>query len=368
MAKNKPLAIGIDDYKRMIDKSYYYVDKTLFLRDLMDKGDGVKLFTRPRRFGKTLALSMIKTFFEKETDEAGKVTDNSRYFEGMKIMREEKQYTERMGQYPVIFLSLESAKQPDYKMAYESLLDEIIKEYARHRYVLLGDALLGINKEKFTAIMERRAEPIAYVKSLAFLAECLKQYHGQNTVILIDEYDVPLENAYFRGFYDEMIDFIRSLFESALKSNDSLEFAVITGCLRISKESIFTGLNNLEIISVLNVDYAEYFGFTEEEVFEMLDFYEMNEKKEVVKRWYDGYQFGKTEVYNPWSVINYVNAGLADYETFPKAYWSNTSSNSIIRELVEGADAGMKKEIEELIYRAVLVIMTEQRISITDIW
>ena len=234
MAKNKPLAIGIDDYKRMIDKSYYYVDKTLFLRDLMDKGDGVKLFTRPRRFGKTLALSMIKTFFEKETDEAGKVTDNSRYFEGMKIMREEKQYTERMGQYPVIFLSLESAKQPDYKMAYESLLDEIIKEYARHRYVLLGDALLGINKEKFTAIMERRAEPIAYVKSLAFLAECLKQYHGQNTVILIDEYDVPLENAYFRGFYDEMIDFIRSLFESALKSNDSLEFAVITGCLRIS--------------------------------------------------------------------------------------------------------------------------------------
>lgn len=195
--------------------------------------------------------------------------------------------------------------------------------------MLMGASLLASTKERFSAIMEHRADPAAYAKSLGYLSECLKQYHGVNAIILLDEYDVPLENAYIRGVYEQMTDFIRSLFESALKTNDSLEFSVITGCLRISKESIFTGLNNLDVVSILDADYGEYFGFTEDEANEMLTFYDMAEKAEELKEWYDGYLFGKTEVYNPWSVINYVQAATAPKTVFPKPYWSNTFSNSI---------------------------------------
>lgn len=348
-AGRKKIGIGIENYKVLIDKNYYYVDKTLLIKELVDKGGMVNLFTRPRRFGKTLALSMLRTFFEADTDVKENVTDNSHYFEGMKIMEAGEEYAQLQGRFPVINLSLKSAKQPDFKMAYACLVDEICKEFERHRYVLQGDALIEINKEKFLQIMNRKADPGEYATALKFLSECLKQYHGRNTIILIDEYDVPLENAWFEGFYDQMIKFIRSVFESALKTNDSLELAVVTGCLRISKESIFTGLNNLEVISILTIDYAECFGFTEAEVKEMLCTYEVVEKVEEAKKWYDGYLFGNTEVYNPWSVINYVKTAAADRRAFPKPYWSNTSSNSIVRELIENADAGAKKEIEELI-------------------
>lgn len=193
--------------------------------------------------------------------------------------------------------------------------------------------------------MNRRAEPIAYAKSIAFLSKCLQRYHQKKVIILIDEYDVPLKNAYFRGFYDRMIDFVRSLCESALKTNDSLEFAVITGCLRISRESIFTGLNNLKIISVLDNSFVEYFGFTQPEVEKMLEYYEIKNKAQEMRSWYDGYRFGETEVYNPWSVINYADGIVNNGLRYPKPYWFNISSNSIIRELVEGADTGVKKEI-----------------------
>ena len=277
--ENKPIAIGIENYKEIIDKPYYYVDKTLLIGEILDKGGKVNLFTRPRRFGKTLALSMIKTFFEQDTDVHGNVTDNRRYFDDMKISQAGERYTKHMGQYPVISLSLKSAKQPDFDMAYKSLLNEIAKEYERHRYVLEGDVLLSSNKEKYINIMEQKAERIDYATALKFLCDCLKKYHEKNVIILIDEYDVPLENSYFAGFYDEMITFIRSLFESALKTNDSLEFAVITGCLRISKESIFTGLNNLKINSILNQNYAEYFGFTQREVEQMLCDYDLLDKR-----------------------------------------------------------------------------------------
>lgn len=368
MTINKPLAIGIENYKEIIDKNYYYVDKTLLVVDLLDKGGKVNLFTRPRRFGKTLALSTIRTFFEKEVDVNGNVSDNSHYFDGMKIMQAGERYMAEMGQYPVISLSLKSAKQPTFEMAYESLLDEIIKEYERHRYVLLGDALLDTAKEKYWSIMARKAEPIAYAKALEFLSSCLKQYHGKKTIILLDEYDVPLENSYFEGFYDQMITFIRSLFESALKTNDNLEFAVITGCLRISKESIFTGLNNLKVISILSVDYAEYFGFTGEEVEGMLSAYGLDSRLEEVKQWYDGYLFGDTEVYNPWSVINYVDGVARQNWGFPKPYWSNTSSNSIIRELIEAADEGVKKEIENLIAGGTIEKPVHEDITYADIY
>ena len=364
----KPLAIGIENYKEIIEKSYYYVDKTLMIKDILDKGGKVNLFTRPRRFGKTLALSMLRTFFENEVEMDGVVTDNSHYFDGMKIMEAGEPYTRHMGQYPVITLSLKSAKQPDFQLAYECLVEQISIEYERHAYILASDSILPEDQEKYRAIMGRSAESGAYVTAVAFLAKCLKNYHKSKVIILIDEYDVPLENAHFRGFYDQMVDFIRSLFESALKTNDNLEFAVITGCLRISRESIFTGLNNLEVNSVLNDNFAEYFGFTTSEVGNMLAFYGISEKLDEVKHWYDGYLFGNTEVYNPWSMINYVKTAITNTVAFPKPYWSNTSSNSIVRELVETADEGVKGEIERLIAGEVIEKPVHEDITYGDIY
>lgn len=349
MAGKKRIGIGVENYKVLMDKNYYYVDKTLLVKEFLEKGAMVNLFIRPRRFGKTLALSMLRTFFEADTDAKGNLTDNSHYFAGKQIMEAGDEYIRHMGRYPVISLSLKSAKQPEYRMAYSCLVDEICREYERHRYVVAEDALIDIHKEKYMQIMNRRAEPEEYATALKFLSECLRQYHGKNTVILIDEYDVPLENAWFEGFYDQMIKFIRSVFESALKTNDCLEFAIVTGCLRISRESIFTGLNNLKVVSVLNDNFAEYFGFVQAEVKALLQYYGAAGKMEEAKQWYDGYLFGTAEVYNPWSILNYVDDAISQSVFFPKPYWSNTSSNSIVRELVEKADGEAKQEIETLI-------------------
>ena len=222
----------------------------------------------------------------------------------------------------------------------EAMIDKLLHEVKR---------LTEEEKENYRKILSEKADPDKYATAIRQLSFCLKKYHGRNAIILIDEYDVPLENAYFRGFYNQMIDFVRSLFESALKTNDALEFAIVTGCLRISKESIFTGLNNLNINSVLSNNYSEYFGFTTAEVERMLKDYNLEEKLPEVKQWYDGYLFGETEVYNPWSIVNYVNTAISESQPFPKPYWSNTSSNSIIRELVEEADSDTKEEIQMLI-------------------
>ena len=343
----KPLPIGIDDFKKLRDNDFYYTDKTLFIKELLDKRSEVSLFTRPRRFGKTLELSMVKYFFESVHDPDGCSDDNSSLFKGLKIMDAGERYTRHLGQYPVICISLKSARQPDFEKAFIMLKRQIADEFRRHKYVT--DSLEESDKLRYNLIMNETDEDAQYLDALAFLSRILNEYHKRKVIILMDEYDVPLENAYFKGFYDKMTDFIRSLFESALKTNPNLEFAVITGCLRISKESIFTGLNNLEIISIMNTNYAEYFGFTQEEVECMLSYYGIEEKKEEAKKWYDGYFFGNTEVYNPWSVINYVKAASADHGAFPKPYWANTSSNSIVRELVERADSSVKQEMEELI-------------------
>lgn len=361
-------AVGIENYKEIVEKSYYYVDKTLLIRDLLDNGGKVYLFTRPRRFGKTLGLSMLKTFFEREIGSDGEPVDNRRYFDGMAIMKAGDAYTRHLGQYPVISLSLKSGKQPDFRMAYECIVEQIAIEYKRHAYVLDAHDILLEDKEKYRAIMGRSAQDSDYVTALAFLAECLKKYHGSNVVVLLDEYDVPLENAYFRGFYDQMIDFIRSLFESVLKTNDNLEFAVVTGCLRVGRESIFTGLNNLEINSVLNDNFAEYFGFTQAEVETMLASYAVSEKREEVRHWYDGYLFGQTEVYNPWSVTNYVKTAVTNKVAYPRPYWSNTSSNSIIRELVDHADEQARAEIERLISGGSLEKPVHEEITYEDIY
>ena len=364
----KPIPIGVEFYKQMIGEGYYYIDKTLLIRDLLEQKNTVTLFTRPRRFGKTLAQSMLKTFFENEIFPDGTVADNSVYFQDKKIMAAVEEYTKHMGQYPVIFLSLKSAKQPTYEMAYKVLKQSIAKEFIRHSYILNGKALLPVQKTLFNSFMEEKAEPSYYATSLQFLSECLERYHRQKVIILIDEYDVPLENAYFAGFYDEMVSFIRSLFESALKTNDSLKFAVITGCLRISRESIFTGLNNLKIVSVLDESYSEYFGFTQNEVDSFLEDYGITSKRDEVKNWYNGYLFGNTEVYNPWSVTNYVYDIIRMNTGFPKPYWSNTSSNSIIHELIEKSDDNTKNELEGLVAGGIIEKPVHEDITYEDIW
>lgn len=234
-------------------------------------------------------------------------------------------------------------------MAYASIIDELAMEFDRHKSVLGSNELSEEEKKQFQRFIRKQASEAECLKALMFLSRCLQKVYQKNVIILLDEYDVPLENAWFRGFYGKMTDFIRSLFESALKTNSSLEFAVITGCLRISKESIFTGLNNLEIISVLSGRYSEHFGFTVPEVEEMLQYYNIEEKKEEVKRWYDGYLFGNTEVYNPWSMINYVKEAENNSNALPRPYWANTSSNDIIRDMIEKADAGVRQELEALI-------------------
>ncbi|AGF55773.1 hypothetical protein B0P06_000109 [Clostridium saccharoperbutylacetonicum] len=338
----KPLPIGIDNFEKIVTRGYYFIDKTLLIKDLLDNKADVNLFTRPRRFGKTLNMSMLQYFFENNPK------DNSYLFEGLNIMETGEKYTSHMGQYPVINLSLKSAKQPNFELALKCIRDEIVDEFRRHKYVLESNKLQE-EKEKYLKITKAEEDDSLYVTSLKFLSQCLEKYHGKKAIILIDEYDVPLENAFFEGFYDKMIAFIRSLFESALKTNSSLEFAVMTGCLRISRESIFTGLNNLNIISILNDRYAEYFGFSDDEVKELTKYYKLEEKYSLIKEWYNGYIFGQTNVYNPWSVIKFIYDLLANINVFPSSYWANTSSNSIVKSLIEKADDETKSEIETLI-------------------
>ncbi|MCI8748132.1 MAG: AAA family ATPase [Lachnospiraceae bacterium] len=368
MKRKKPIPIGVEFYKQMIEDGYYYIDKTLLIRDILEQKSMVTLFTRPRRFGKTLAQSMLKTFFEKEMLPDGTVADNSVYFQGKKIMAAGEEYTKHMGQYPVIFLSLKSAKQPTYEIAYKILQQNIAKEFIRHSYILNSEVLLPVQKICFNSFIEQKAEPPDYATSIQFLSECLEKYHKQKVIILVDEYDVPLENAYFNGFYDEMVSFIRSLFESALKTNESLKFAIVTGCLRISRESIFTGLNNLDVVSVLNEDYAEYFGFTQDETDSFLQAYDIMDRKNEVKNWYDGYLFGNTEVYNPWSLINYVKDICHKNTEFPKPYWSNTSSNSIVHKLIEKSDDNTKNELEGLVAGGTIEKPVHEDITYEDIY
>ena len=338
----KPLPVGIEFFEEFSRKGYYYVDKTLFIKVLLDNMGKVNLFTRPRRFGKTLTLDMLHCFFEEGRDPA--------MFKGLKIMEAGEKYTSMMGKYPVIFLTLKNSKTGDEKRAFSALRNEIAREFDRHSDVLKSDLLGEEDAASFKRFRDKKAEPGEYVESIKFLCQCLKKASGKNIIILIDEYDVPLESSFYDGYYDQMVSFIRSLFENTLKTNEFLEFAVIAGCLRISKESIFTGLNNLKINSIRTPDYGEYFGFTEEEVQDMLSYYGLSDKYEEVRNWYNGYIFGGKNVYNPWSTIMYLSDHIGDNRDFlPMSYWANTSSNSIVKDLVERADNVTKGEIERLI-------------------
>ena len=366
--EQKPLPIGIDNFEMLITRGYYFVDKTLLIKDLLDNKAAVNLFTRPRRFGKTLNMSMLQYYFEDRRDEfTGEKIDNSYLFEGLNIKGESEKYTKYIGKYPVINLSLKSAKQRSLDLAFQCIREEISNEFKRHKYIIESDVLKA-EKEHFMKIVNNDKDMSLYITALKFLSNCLNKYHNEKVIILIDEYDVPLENTFFEGFYNEMISFIRSLFESALKTNPSLEFSVITGCLRISKESIFTGLNNLKIISILDDRYAEHFGFTDEEVVKICDDYNMQHKYETIKQWFNGYIFGETNVYNPWSVMQYIDDLKANINKLPKSYWANTSSNSIVKSLIERADDITKGEIEALIEGKTIEKPVHEDITYDDVY
>lgn len=373
------IGIGYEDYKRIIDDGCYYVDKTLLIKDIIEKGGMVTLFTRPRRFGKTLALSTIKTFFELEYDRNGNVVDNSRYFIDKKIMDADEKTLSMMGSFPVINLSLKSAKQANFKDAFIQLRNEIAAEYSRHDYLAKSNILDDDEKSLFRSLAaptliddlkndeDYEKEIRKYLVAIKNLSVLLKKHHEKNVIILLDEYDVPLENAYTRGFYDQMIGFIRSLFESALKTNSALEFAVITGCLRISKESIFTGMNNLMINSIRDTGFEEAFGFTQEETEQVLTDYNLPDKIEEARQWYDGYLFGDREIYNPWSIIHYVYGIVINGRKFPEPYWANTSTNEIIKEMVYNADDNMKRELDTLIKGGTIEKKIHEEITYGDI-
>ena len=337
----KIIPIGISDYKKITAENYYYVDKTKMLKDIIDYRPYVNLFTRPRRFGKTLNLSMIKYFFEK-TEE-----DNSYLFKDKKIWQFGERYQQHQGKYPVISLTFKDAKMNTWDETYNSLIKTLSSEYKRHEYLL--NIIKDENeKNTFIKIMNQQATFADYASSMKNLCMYLEKYHNQKPIVLIDEYDVPLQNSYLRGFYDEAINFIRALLQEVLKDNTSLEFAVMTGCLRISKESIFTGLNNLTINSILNIQYSEHFGFMQEEVDEILKYYGLEEQREKIKEWYDGYRFGVQDIYNPWSVLKCIKDMYIE-NLEPQAYWANTSGNDIVKKLIKNADNITKNEIETLI-------------------
>lgn len=365
----KALPVGVENFEDLVKSEYYYVDKTMFIKEMLDLKGKVNLFTRPRRFGKTLNLSMLRYFFE-DTGDKVKNEQNKELFRGMKITNAGEKYTEKMGVYPVINLTLKSAKQEDFENAYYTMQVEIASEFDRHRSVIETgrEKLTQKEYEQYIRIADEEADEKQVRGSLKLFSRCMYKITGKNTVILIDEYDVPLENAYFRGFYEKMVIFIRSLFESALKTNDYLQFAVITGCLRISKESIFTGLNHLKIISILDQQYSEHFGFTESEVLQMMQYYGVESRFSTMKEWYNGYIFGDTRIYNPWSVINYMSDLNTKLTVFPRSYWINTSSNDIIKDLIVRADRETKSQIETLLRGDTLDIQVHEEVTYEDMY
>ena len=340
--KHKPLPIGVEDFKRLVDNGYYFIDKTLMIKELLENKETVNLFTRPRRFGKTLNMSMLQRFFE-ATEKS-----NAYLFGDLKIAAY-PEYMAYQGQYPVISISLKSMKQASYTNAFYMYKNLIAKEYEKHKIILESNQILDSEKEVFQNIMEQRADQNVYLNSIRTLSDILAKYYKKNVIILIDEYDVPLENAYHEGFYDDMTNLICSCFESALKTNPSLEFAVLTGCLRVSRESIFTGLNNLKTYSITKNKFSQYFGFTQEEMKEILQTFSLEQYAETIAKWYDGYRFGLTEIYNPWSVLNCIDSYLQNDMVACEPYWSNTSSNRIVKRLIEESNERTKSMVEELI-------------------
>lgn len=340
MDELKKLPIGIEDFEQIRKEGFYYIDKTKLIEQILNKWGKANLFTRPRRFGKSLNMSMLRNFFEIGMD--------SSLFDGLYISQNRELCDRYMGKYPVISISLKGINAATYQDARAQLIKVINREARRYQYLLDSDRISDIDKELFRELMGRMEEDtLSY--SLQEMSEVLEKHYKQKVIILIDEYDVPLAKANEQGYYDQMVLLIRNLFENVLKTNDSLQFAVLTGCLRVAKESIFTGLNNFKVYSITDVDFDEYFGFTDAEVRDMLHYYNQDNHYETVKEWYDGYRFGNTDVYCPWDVINYVEQLKYDLTAEPEDFWSNSSGNAIVRRFIDKADTRTKNEIERLI-------------------
>lgn len=333
------LPVGIENFEDIRRSGFYYIDKTMLIEQTLNNWSKVTLFTRPRRFGKTLGMSMLRSFFEIGTDKS--------LFDGLYISQNKSLCDEHMGKYPVIFLTLKGVEGLTFAKA-KSMLSEIIKDEADRHYVLnSSEALTSVDREAFMKILTGNEENIE--NSLKTLSRLLYKHYGKKVVILIDEYDVPLDKAYQNGYYHEMVSLIRGLFGQALKTNDYLQFAILTGCLRISKESIFTGLNNFKVLSIMDTRFDEQFGFTDSEVEELLAAYNLDSHFTEIKEWYDGYHFGNADVYCPWDVINYVDLLRFDPTAKPQDFWSNSSGNALVRSFIDKADVQTKDEIERLI-------------------
>lgn len=323
MSRKLPLPVGTTNYKKICEDSYY-VDKTLLIKEILDEKVNVALFTRPRRFGKTLNMDMLRTFFEKTAEDTG------RYFQDKKIWQQGEKYTSHQGQYPVIFLSLKDIKARKWQYAFDALKYIISVEYMRHSELKRSSELEEADIELYNRIVKNQAGYMEYVFSLQALSRMLHQHHKQAPVIIIDEYDTPIQEGFVNGYYDDAVEFIRSFFSAALKDNPHARQIVMTGILRIAKESIFSGLNNIRVFSVLDKKFSEFFGFTTSEVQQMAAYYEQTDKLPELKAWYDGYKFGDTEIFNPWSVINYFSNNC---QAMP--YWVQTSANTIIQDILK---------------------------------
>lgn len=342
MIEKKKLPIGEEFFRNIRTKGFYYVDKTGFISELLKTRGSVNLFTRPRRFGKSLNIDMLKTFFEFGTDAA--------LFEGLGIAAEKELCEQHMGKYPVISISLKDVGGEDFQTAYETLCTVVSEEAARLDFLLESERLMQYDKVKFERLAENRLEkPSELHNSLKLLTRLLRRHYGTSVVVLIDEYDVPLDKAYQNGYYPQMVNLIRSVLSQVLKTNENLEFAVITGCLQIAKESIFTGLNNFKVRTVSDVRFAEYFGFTDREVKELLDYYDLGDKFELFQEWYDGYRFGETHIYCPWDVLNQCDKFCESRSARMESHWENSSSNRIVKEILEHSNETTRAEIEALI-------------------
>lgn len=337
----KKLPIGIENFEDMIKENYYYVDKTGLLKQLLNEHGLVNLFTRPRRFGKSLNMSMLKYFFEIGNDQA--------IFEGLEISKDKELCDQYQGKFPIISVSLKGAKAGNYEDA-KAMMKYIMAAESRRLYDRMsGDKLSEKQKEQMKSLMSDNMKDTELMTALWILSSILKEYYGKKVIILIDEYDVPLDKAFENNYYNEMIILLRNMLEQSLKTNDNLYMAVLTGCLRIARESIFTGLNNFNIFSITDQYFDEYFGFTDKEVKEILQYYKVPEAFEQTKKWYDGYRFGNTDIYCPWDVINHCRALKVEPDATPQPYWINTSGNYIVKRFIEKANQQTRREIEQLI-------------------
>ena len=360
----KKLPIGIENFGEFSTEGFYYVDKTPFIKELLQNWGKVNLFTRPRRFGKSLNMSMLKNFFE-----IGNIPE---LFAGLKIMEEKELCEKYMGKFPVISISLKSVDGLKYEAAVAALRRVIGNEACRFDFLAESERLGQNDKGLYSGLTEVKDGKFLMTDdlltdSLQTLSQLLEKHYGQKVILLLDEYDVPLDKAFQGGYYDEMVSLIRNLLGNALKTNDSLYFAVLTGCLRISKESIFTGLNNLKVHTISDVRYDEYFGFTNADVDQLLEFYGLSSYKNMIRDWYDGYRFGDTDVYCPWDVINYCDELLAAPNTPPKNYWANTSGNDLVRRMLKNASLTTKNEVEELLNGGQITKRIKQELTYREI-